>query len=579
MEFNRPGDVLAGRYRLADLLSETREGRFWYAHDQVLGRPVAIHVIQAGDDRAPRLLEAARISAAIADTRLLRVLDADQRDGLVFVVNEWGSGTSIDHLVATEGPLSPRHAAWIAAEVADTIAACHAAGHGHGRLNPENVLLDRSGGVRVIGFGVDSALHGLRRGAADVRRVDLDDLAGLLHVLLTGRWAGDSDSAVPRVPVDHGRVLRPRQVRAGVPRVLDDLCDRALAGTPLEAAAFAATLREYVGDDTDVAGALLAGPVPVTPPIELDPIADPPAPDDTAAIPRDAGPPTEAAMPAFEDDDEEAEEPWYAPRPDTPAPPPELEEPPDRPLFAEEPRVPRYDTPSEPPPEPEDPWPFHTASPAVDIAAEPRRVPGRNWLRLALGIALGLALVIGGAYAFHSWHDSGAAPPAPSHSPGPTTSAPAATPITGLTAADFDPLGNPPSEYPELVHYVLDGNPATSWHTSTYTDQLGPRPPSLKSGVGLVLDLRDTYAVSTVRLAVGSLPGTSVSVYVSDKRPTGVPQGTPAATGSGRGTLTLSPASTATGRYVTVWLTRLPAVPGGFRGEIAEVGVSGVVSP
>lgn len=575
MESNRPGDVLAGRYRLADLLSEAREGRFWYAHDQVLGRPVAIHVIRADDERAPRLLEAARVSAAIADTRLLRVLDADQRDGQVFVVNEWGAGTSLDHLIATEGPLSPRHAAWITAEVAETIAACHAAGHGHGRLNPENVLLDRSGGIRVIGFGVDAALHGPRRDAADVRRVDLDDLGGLLHVLLTGRWAGASDSAVPRVPVDHGRVLRPRQVRAGVPRMLDDLCDRALAGDALEAAPLAAALREYVGDDADVSAALLAGPVPATPQIELDPIPDPPAPDDTAPVTRDPGPPTEAALPAFDDEDDEQEEPWYAPRADTPAPPPELEEPPERPLFADEPRVPRYDA---PPPEREDSWPFHTSAPAVEIAAEPRRVPGRNWLRLAVGIALGLALVIGGAFAFHDWHHSGSVAPPPSDGPGPASSAPAASPITGLTATDFDPLGAPPyTEYPELVHYVLDGDPATSWHTSTYDDQIGHAPNALKSGVGLVLDLHGTYTVSTVQLAVGNLPGTAVSIYVSDKRPTAAPTGQPAATGSGKGTLTITPARAVSGRYVVVWLTRLPAVPGGgFRGQVFEVRVTGV---
>ena len=74
-------------------------------------------------------------------------------------------------------------------------------------------------------------------------------------------------------------------------------------------------------------------------------------------------------MPVFEDEEAEPEEPWYAPRADPPAPPPELEEPPARPLFADEPRVPRYDTPPPPSqPEQEDHWPFQTAMPAVEIA-------------------------------------------------------------------------------------------------------------------------------------------------------------------------------------------------------------------
>jgi len=82
----RPGDVLADRYRLVDLLTESGSGRFWRAHDRVLQRHVALHVIAADDERAAGLLEAARMSATVLDRRLLRVLDADQSNGVTFVV-------------------------------------------------------------------------------------------------------------------------------------------------------------------------------------------------------------------------------------------------------------------------------------------------------------------------------------------------------------------------------------------------------------------------------------------------------------------------------------------------------------
>ena len=74
----RPGDVLADRYRLVDLLTESGGGRFWRAHDRVLDRHVALHVIAEDDERAEPLLEAARRSATVHDRRLLRVLDADR---------------------------------------------------------------------------------------------------------------------------------------------------------------------------------------------------------------------------------------------------------------------------------------------------------------------------------------------------------------------------------------------------------------------------------------------------------------------------------------------------------------------
>ena len=121
----RPGDVLAGRYRLIDLLTESGGGRFWRAHDNVLERYVALHVIPEDDPRAPLLLAAARESATVLDARILRVLDAEMLDGRCFVVNEWGTGTSLDILVTAGGPLGPRRAAWLAAEVAGAIATAH----------------------------------------------------------------------------------------------------------------------------------------------------------------------------------------------------------------------------------------------------------------------------------------------------------------------------------------------------------------------------------------------------------------------------------------------------------------------
>ena len=130
------------------------------------------------------------------------------------MVNEWGAGVSLDIMLAPDGPLAPRRAAWLVGEVAATLEVAHAAGVAHGRLVPENVLIDRTGSVRVIGFAVDAALHGLPAGRAPA---DVTGLAGLLYAALTARWPGQAGSVVKPAPLAHGRVLRPRQVRAGVP--------------------------------------------------------------------------------------------------------------------------------------------------------------------------------------------------------------------------------------------------------------------------------------------------------------------------------------------------------------------------
>src|SRR3954454_22765343 len=106
VEHTRPGEVLAGRYRLSDLLTESAGGRFWRAFDSVLQRDVAVHIIACEDERAPLLRNAARTSATVLDRRMLRVLDIAEPDDRGFVVNEWGTGPSLDILPADGEPLS-----------------------------------------------------------------------------------------------------------------------------------------------------------------------------------------------------------------------------------------------------------------------------------------------------------------------------------------------------------------------------------------------------------------------------------------------------------------------------------------
>lgn len=356
-EHNRPGDVLADRYRLTDLLTESKGGRFWRAFDSVLQRDVAVHIIACDDDRASLLRGAARTSATVLDRRMLRVLDIDEAAERCFVVNEWGSGTSLDILLADAGPLSPTVSAWVVAEVADTLALAHEAEVAHGRLVPENVLIATDGSVRLIGFAVDAALHGLPAGGIST---DIADLAGLLYAAMTGKWAGVSTSTVPSAPSSHGHVLRPRQVRAGIPRTLDSLCDHVLnhgGDTEVTAAMLADSLRDFLGASAGAAEAWLARiehPRRGEGPVVLPPMPDPPVREESrtpepeqpeperpaGAEPADQpevadGLATQAGMPIFHEDTDDVT--WLRHHTDKPAPPPEFEPAPERPLFAPDP--------------------------------------------------------------------------------------------------------------------------------------------------------------------------------------------------------------------------------------------------
>lgn len=256
-----PGTLLAGRYRLEDLLTESAGARFWRATDTVLARNVAVHALPSTDGRAATMMEAARLSATVNDSHLLRVLDADDADGVCWVVHEWGEGISLD-LMLERGPLAPARAAWLAREVAVAVAAGHAQGVAHGRLNPEAVLVTHGGSVKLIGYVVDAVLHESASehpvyGDLDAYESDVVDVAGVLYAALTGKWPGASPSAVAPAPLEGQRPLRPRQVRAGVPRALDAICERVLhpEGSRHDAALttaheVAAALSEVTGEGT-----------------------------------------------------------------------------------------------------------------------------------------------------------------------------------------------------------------------------------------------------------------------------------------------------------------------------------------
>lgn len=532
MPTNRPGDVLAGRYRLDDLLSESGDARFWRGYDEVLERPVAIHVIDADDARATMLMEAARSSAQLHDPRLLRILDAEADGRICYVVNEWGQGTSLDQWLVREGPLEPRHAAWVAHEVAATIAAAHDAGIAHGRLSPENVLVDRNGSVRIIGFAVDAALHGMTPDAGD----DFADTLGVLHCALSGTWPGVSQSAVPPTPIDHDRVLRPRQIRAGVPRALDDLCGEVL-NRPHGRHAGPTTVRELEVALRDYESAKVAEELQGS--VDQTQVRALPTPKSTPAATLPPLDETQPGTPIFESGEDVS---WFSPRPNRPAPPPPLEPHPERPLFA-------TDSVRRPP-------------------ARARRRRSTVLAAVAIVILLALAALLAAAVIRNNSHPSKKSPSGTQSSG--SVGAPAV--IKGVAPTDFDPLGDPPGENHDIVGNAVDGNPKTGWPTQTYKAQLGATPPSLKSGLGIYLDLGKTYSVSKLAVTFAD-PGTDISVYVSDTRPTTTPTGDPAASFTANTTDNAS--LSAKGRYVLLWYTKLPKVPGGYRATLDEVSVTG----
>ena len=259
----QPGSLLAGRYRVEDRVGETAGATTWRAFDATLNRSVGIQALPADDPRCPALIDAARRSTTVNDPRFLRVLDAVlDENGVSYVVREWARAVPLADLLR-EGPLSARRAADLVGEVAEAIASAHDAGVPHLRLDPTTIWVKDSGAVRISGLATDHALHTgtatPERDAATGRQAaeesDVRALGRVLYACLVARWPGGRDFGLSPAPTEHGRLLRPRQVRAGVSRDADRVCDRILGQPPRHSAPPLRTARDVaaalavVGDD------------------------------------------------------------------------------------------------------------------------------------------------------------------------------------------------------------------------------------------------------------------------------------------------------------------------------------------
>jgi serine/threonine kinase PknH len=138
--------------------------------------------------------------------------------------------------------------------------------------------------------------------------------------------------------------------------------------------------------------------------------------------------------------------------------------------------------------------------------------------------------------------------------------------------SDFDPQADPPEERPDLVPLAFDGDPETAWRTEIYRQNFGPN--GLKSGLGLIIDLGKSAQVSEVSVAFIGEP-TKVSIGVSSEAPRDDSSIDPVVDGEVGEQLDATLEEPAEGRYVTLWLTSLPEVDGGFRAQVAEVVVRG----
>jgi len=220
-----PAIWLGGRFRLDERIAAAGALSLWKATDALLCRPVTIHLLPRGVPVPQHVVAAVQAAARVNDPRLATIYDTNYSIDGPYIVSEWTPGTHLEDLVLSGLP-SPALAAAMIADAADALAVAHQAGRPHLCLGPRSLRWEAGSGLKITGLGIDAALSGAA--AADPAAADTMALGSMLYALLTGCWPGDEPTALPAAPRHKGRVYTPRQVRAGVPGVLDAITGHAL---------------------------------------------------------------------------------------------------------------------------------------------------------------------------------------------------------------------------------------------------------------------------------------------------------------------------------------------------------------
>jgi serine/threonine protein kinase len=265
--------LLSNRYEIGDTLgyggmSEVHRGR-----DIRLGRDVAVKVLRADLARDPtfqlRFRREAQNAAALNHPAIVAVYDTGETDSengpLPYIVMEYVDGRTLRDIVKSEGPLAPRRAMEVMADASAALDFSHRHGIVHRDVKPANIMITKSGAVKVMDFGIARALADGQaavtqtaavigtaqylspeqaRGESVDARSDVYASGCVLFELLTGEppFTGDSPVAVAYQHVREDP-RKPSDVNQQVPASLDAVVLKALSKNPANRYQSAAEMR------------------------------------------------------------------------------------------------------------------------------------------------------------------------------------------------------------------------------------------------------------------------------------------------------------------------------------------------
>jgi eukaryotic-like serine/threonine-protein kinase len=325
------GTVIDGRYEVLSRIGSGGMADVYLAQDALLGRQVALKLLQhrfAQDQEfVERFRREASSAAGLSHPNVVSIFDRGEWDGTYYIAMEYLPGRTLKAMVREGGPMDPAGAIEIVIQILRAAKFAHKRGIIHRDLKPHNVILDEEGRAKVTDFGIaragasDMTLTGSIMGTAQYlspeqaqgqsvsETSDLYAVGIVLYELLTGAVPFDGETAVTiALKQVSAEPPPPSLLNSAVNPELDAVVARALAKSPLERFADA---EEFIAA-LEHARAGIGSPAGPPPIVALGTVNGPPPTavvDAPVVVP--TGAPAALLLAASEEDEEHGGESWW----------------------------------------------------------------------------------------------------------------------------------------------------------------------------------------------------------------------------------------------------------------------------
>lgn len=251
--------VLGGRYILLEKVGDGGMAIVYKATDTILGRTVAIKLLRAEYSSDPDFVKnfdnEALAAASLSHANVVNIFDVGKDGDDHYIVMEFVDGQTLKEIIKERAPLEPEEAVNIAKQICDALEHAHSNQLIHRDIKPHNIMIDKTGKVKVTDFGIARAVTASTmtyqsesvmgsvhyfspeqaRGGVATEASDIYSLGIVMYEMVTGKlpYSGESPISVAMKHIQD-RLTPPTEYNHIISDNLENIILRSLAKDPLQ---------------------------------------------------------------------------------------------------------------------------------------------------------------------------------------------------------------------------------------------------------------------------------------------------------------------------------------------------------